>query len=214
MNQLKMDPEMPEFLRQNFTEENIRAYFNFHLENRPTDNVTEPETPRLGIDPATIIMIGTQIWKIVEGGKPTSQIGVAYAGAVPAGTTWNQLADWRDTVFSQPGNWHFHYEWTNYLGTHASVDWRWAWQAQGNYQGIGKYVTNAGPTPSNVRVGWGYNLDISVAPQPNPVNYGSSSQPVAGLQFVFTIKVSNPLNTETVQHRTVLKGDGSALCNP
>jgi hypothetical protein len=213
MNQLKMDPDMPAFLRNNFTEENVLRYFTFHLEERPTfPNNTEPE--RLGIDPATIIMIGTQIWKIVEGGKPTSSINVAYGGAIPAGAAWNQMAGWRDNVWSQPGNWHFHYDWTNIMGTHVSVDWKWTWQCSGNYQGIGKYVNIGAPIPSNIRVGWGYNLDISVAPQQNPVNYGSTAQPIAGLQFVLTLKITNPLNTETVQHRAVLKGDCGAVCNP
>jgi hypothetical protein len=210
MNKLKQDPDMPAFLRSNFTEENVLRYFTFHLGKRSTDNGTDEHASRLGIDPATIIQIGTIIWKIIDGGKPTSQIGVAYGGAVPAGTTWTQLAGWRDSVSSGI---HSHYEWTNYLGTHASVDWKWAWQCQGNYQSVGKYITNGGPVPSNVRVGWGYNLDISVAPN-QPVNYGSTSQPNAGLQFVLTIKVTNPLNSETVQHRAVLKGDCSSLCNP
>jgi len=212
MSAWKADPELPAFLRNNFTAENLEAYFTLPdaLES-PESNLTMPH--RAQIDPATIIQIGNAVWQIVKDGKPTSQIGVAYGGAIPDGSTWQTLSGWRDTVWNIPGNYHFHYEWKNYLGTHASVDWSWTWKSNGNYQNIGKYITLGGAVPSNVRVGWGYNLQLTITPS-TPLNYGTPSNPVAGLVFTLTIKVSNPLNDETVNHQAVLKGDGSGMCSP
>lgn len=86
------------------------------------------------------------------------------------------------------------------------------------------------PVASVSKVGWGYNLDISVSPS-NPINYGqypapsyrpqpsdwslaahhagTVANPIAGLNFLLTIKATNPLNSETVTHQATIKGDCS-----
>jgi hypothetical protein len=46
--------------------------------------------------------------------------------------------------------------------------------------GVGQYVTDAGVAVTNINVDWGYTVQVSAAIS-NPLNYGSQSNPVSGM---------------------------------
>jgi len=212
------DPQLPSPLRSNFTQENIIAYFTTipHLTREgPVECppvIPQNHTLGTGIDYGKIIEIGFKVWDIVKQNQPTSAWTHSWAGAVTEkASSWTQLTGWRDMDWRQDNS-HFKYRAVNGFGiTTVAVDWRWTWKAGGKYQGGGNFMSVAGAIPSGINVLWGYNLDLGIFAS-NALNYGTTTNPIAGMTFLLSLKVSTPLQTSTITHTATLKGDGNANC--
>ncbi|MEX0799566.1 MAG: hypothetical protein WD025_08975, partial [Bacteriovoracaceae bacterium] len=78
----------------------------------------------------------------------------------------------------------------NYMGMKpVSFEFMLIFSYGGKYGGKGVYLTGAQIKPTDVQVGWGYNLDANFQVQ-SVVNQGSAENPVAGavLMIDYTIK--------------------------
>jgi hypothetical protein len=154
------------------------------------------------IDPATIILIGQTIWAIVKENKPESSINTNQNAVVPKGATWTDLAGWRQQKW--PG-----WQWTlvnGFGGTVVDYKWSFNFLCQGKYKNIGKYLENAGAFPTSLDVAWGYTVNVK-AQILNPFNYGTTSNPVAGLTLTMTLDSSTVIKKITQTCTVNLLGD-------
>jgi len=163
----------------------------------------------VGIDISTIIAIGKQVWEIVKAGKPVVNYNTDWAGVVPKGVEWNDLAGFKDYKWG-PFKWDFE----NVLGmTNVKFHWNFAWSCKGSYNGHGAFIMKAGAAVAEIYAAWGYTVDVSCAVDHNPINYGTKVDPIAGLVVEVTLNVKTVLQSFTEKCRVSLHGDctGSLL---
>ncbi|MGZ3769831.1 MAG: hypothetical protein ACXVCP_09395 [Bdellovibrio sp.] len=139
-----------------------------------------------------IINIGKKIFAIVEAGRPVVNLKFDNANALPKGLTcWSDLAGW-----NVPQSKVYNVQYENGFGmTVVDFTYRVLYTAGGNYNGVGKYITNATVQPANVSVGWGFNFDAT-ATIPSVFNTGSKEEPVAGMQMNMEWKLTNVVTHE------------------
>lgn len=139
-----------------------------------------------------IINIGKKIFAVIEAGRPVVNLKIDNANALPKGLTcWSDLAGW-----NVPQSKVYNVQYENGFGmTVVDFTYRVLYTAGGNYNGVGKYITNATFQPANVSVGWGFNFDAS-ATIPSVFNTGSKNDPVAGMQMNMEWKVTNVVSHE------------------
>jgi len=170
---------------------------------------SNPIGDNLTIDPATLTLIGSTLWNIVKENKPVSNLDTNVNAIIPKGATWTDMAGWHQQKWNG-------WEWviTNPYGIQTvKYSWGFAFLCNGNYQGIGQYLENAGAFPQNIDVLWGYTVNV-VTSLANPFNAGTVKSPVAGITLTMTMETST-LVSKVVQKCTVnLKGDcGTEVIN-
>jgi len=176
---------------------------NIHSQNNRPPNRRNPGSSG-SIDPATIILIGKTLWAIVKENKPESNLDTNQNAVVPKGTTWTDLAGWRQQRW--PG-----WQWTLVNGFGGTVvDYKWAFNflCQGKYNNIGKYLENAGAFPTALDVAWGYTVNVK-AQVLNPFNFGTTSNPIAGLTLTMTLDSTTVIKKITQTCTVNLLGDCS-----
>jgi len=172
-----------------------------------TEKVHNNETLAKRVDPATIIMIGKQIWQIIVDNKPSSTVNTNSNAVIPQGAGFTDMSGWKQYAW-QPFQWR----WTNPYGiTVVDFQWSFDWNCQGNYRGVGKYIQNAGAFPKAINVAWGYTVSVD-AQMLQPTNIGTQKNPVAAVTFYMTMKISTIIKTASQSCKAVLQGDcGSIL---
>lgn len=162
------------------------------------------------IDWSQVILIGEKVIEIIKEGKPVVNIRRDAVAAIPAGlNAWGELNGWqapRTKVYSVTAK--------NYLGM-TVVDLRLKVSAMwgGGMNGKGKYLANVIVVPSSIYVLWGFFLDVWTENR-EPVNSGTSKDPVAGLGFDIRFKYGNALNLQEGAQDYFIKGDGTIQENP
>jgi hypothetical protein len=134
---------------------------------------------QIGVYVDQIINIGKKIWSVVEAGRPTVNMKLDTANALPRGMNcWTDMAGW-----SMPQAKVYSIQYVNYLDL-AVVDftYRVIYTPHGNVNGVGQYITNAGFIPTQVSVAWGFKFDVT-ASIPSVINQGTKEAPVAGMQM-------------------------------
>merc|ERR1712227_13167 len=94
-------------------------------------------------------------------------------------TDWQTLTNWESPVQSSS----FYIEFKNFLGMKLTrFEWKFAWKYGGSYNGVGQYVTQAGIQLQDAYAYTSEHLDVSVT-NLKPVNYGTSTAPIGGLDM-------------------------------
>jgi hypothetical protein len=194
---------------KNPTRKDVEKYFSavpMLIKSKENTHRIRPSLPKVegAIDPATLALIGKTLWAIIKENKPEANLESNINAVIPQGTTWTDMSGWRQQKW--PG-----WQWSlvNVYGV-TTVDYRWAFNflCNGNYKNIGKYIENAGAFPTMIDVSWGYKVNVK-GQVLNPFNYGTSTNPVAGLTLSMTMDV-NTLVKKITQTCTVnLIGDCS-----
>ncbi|QDK37032.1 hypothetical protein [Bdellovibrio sp. NC01] len=154
-----------------------------------------------------IINIGKKIWAIVEAGKPVVNIKLDTANALPKGVRcWTDMQGW-----AMPQSKVYRVQYENAYGmTVVDFSYRLMFTANGNVDGVGKYITNATFQPANLSVGWGFRFDATAA-IPAVFNQGTKQDPVAGMQMNMAWRVDSPLAHEESTESYFVTGDNKLV---
>jgi len=191
---------------KNPTREDMERYFEIEpMVSHPNVPKADDMELKSSIDPATLILIGKTLWAIVKENKPEANLETNLNAVVPKGTTWTDMAGWKQQKWSG-------WQWTLVNGFGIStVDYKWSFNflCNGNYQNIGKYIENAGAFPMGLDVAWGYTVNVK-GQVLNPFNYGTIKDPVAGLTLSMTMDSSTVIKKITQTCIVNLLGDCSS----
>lgn len=154
-----------------------------------------------------IINIGKKIWAIVESGKPVVSTKMDTASALPRGIQcWTDMAGW-----SAPKSKAFRIQYENAYGSDVvDFTYRIMFTANGNVDGVGKYITNATFIPANIRVGWGFRFDAT-AQIAAVFNQGTKQDPLAGMQMNMQWRVDSPMFHEETTESFFVTGDNKLV---
>eukprot|EP00450_Noctiluca_scintillans_P033910 CAMPEP_0194550610 /NCGR_PEP_ID=MMETSP0253-20130528/95797_1 /TAXON_ID=2966 /ORGANISM="Noctiluca scintillans" /LENGTH=203 /DNA_ID=CAMNT_0039398049 /DNA_START=57 /DNA_END=669 /DNA_ORIENTATION=+ len=147
------------------------------------------------ITPQEIIEIGKALYTAIEDNQAVLDVSTDWAAAVPDGITdWQTLTNWESPLQSSS----FYIEFKNKLGMKLTrFEWEFAWKYGGSYNGVGKYVTQAGIQVKDAYAYTSEHLDVSVT-NLKPVNYGTSTAPIGGLDVRQTLtKWESPLRSRS-----------------
>jgi len=163
------------------------------------------------VDPSVIWQIGKAVWNLIENNQPTSNVTESWAGAVPKGITdWTQLSEWRGPYYSE----NFYMEFKNHLGTKLTrFDWNFEFHYNGSLNGTGLYVTEAGVSVQNVYATLTEHVDVIIKAL-NPVNYGSASHPIGGLDLLVRFTSHGLFERTTLGCTMTVMGNGTRRLGP
>lgn len=154
-----------------------------------------------------IINLGKKIWTIVEAGKPVYSTKMDAASALPRGVRcWTDMAGW-----SAPQSKIYRIRYENTYGADVvDFTYRVMFTANGNIDGVGKYIMNATFVPANIRVGWGFKFDAN-AQVAAVFNQGTKQDPVAGIQMNLQWRVDSPVTHEESTDSFFMTGDNKLV---
>jgi len=175
-----------------------------HLEGAPAKYF--PSAVKDDIDIDKLIEIGKQIWEIVKEGQPVVDYSTDWAGAVPKDVGWMDLEGFKDMSYG-PFAWTF----KNTFGmTNVNFKWHFGYSCKGSYNGHGAFLTNVGTGIEELYAAWGYTVNVNATVDPNPTNYGTKIDPIAGLNVEVTMDVKTVLQSFTERCRVSIHGDCTA----
>jgi hypothetical protein len=159
--------------------------YQFYDETNPIDEA------ELIVD--KIINIGKKVWAIIDAGKPVSNLKYDVATALPQGAKcWLDLQQWQ-----APKSAAFVVSYKNLYGVElVHLKYRVLYLAGGNVKGVGKYVGYATVQPADIRMSWGYDLDVK-AEATAIYNQGTDRSPIGGLQLQITWTLKSVLQNFT-----------------
>lgn len=151
-----------------------------------------------------IINIGKKLWSLVEAGKPVYNVKTDVAHALPAGVQcWSDLENWNAP---QSQSWKVTYK--NKLGGKViEFAYRVSYIYGGQYKGLGRYITQATISPSEVYVAWGYKFNVE-ASIPSVFNIGTHANPIAGMLMNIRWIIDTTTNHHEVEHQYYVNGIG------
>lgn len=179
-------------------------------------NTTELNVSEAGLDPLNpidnahiwldkIINIGKKAWSVIELGRPVVNVKVDVANALPQGIKcWSHLAGW-----AAPQSKTYKVSYVNGFNYEVvSFAFRVIYTTGGNYNGVGRYITNATVVPAQLNVAWGYTFNASTV-IPSVFNSGSVAQPVAGMQLNLNWSVNTVMKHSQQSESFYVGGDGA-----
>ena len=146
---------------------------------------------------AAIVNGGVQAWNVINSGKPDASLSSSYASAIPGFSfNWANYSGWKKKEMV------YDYVVTNLMGIDV-IKIRYAVSFFYNGQDLrddeadvkGHYITNftVRPLETSVKWGWKFNMDVKMS---DPMNVGSSKDPVAYMQADLNHVTSTPLSTD------------------
>lgn len=189
---------------------NFRRYIQ--LQQTEMREISHPFA--LAINPYVIAQILFKAWDIVLAGKSVVSVEAKNASALPvmADYNWAKLTGWhpervvKNKLIIK-----------NLLGMEPiSMDYAIKLMFGGSAQGRGMYIASARVVPSNVKVLWGYDLDVAVN-VPNVVNVsGRDDDPIAQITLEIKHKIQSRFNGWVIKKSEMddaykLQGDGYFL---
>ncbi|MCB0384098.1 MAG: hypothetical protein KDD43_01800 [Bdellovibrionales bacterium] len=165
----------------------------------------KPQSTGITLD--QIINMGKKIWEIVKANKPVVEIKTKTANALPKGIQcWDQLESWN---FPKAETYKVVYK--NLMGIEVvRFTFRVIFTYGGQYQGKGKYITNATIVPADVNVVWGYTFGANVKIN-QVVNLGTKQNPKAGMEMNLDWMVKTPLVENRKTSTYFLSGEGELI---
>lgn len=152
-----------------------------------------------------IINMGKALFEVVKAGKPSLNVAVDVANALPKGMEcWMSLAN-----YSIPRAENKTIVIRNALDmTVVRLTNKVIWLPGGSYNNQGKYIGYATIVPADVFVGWGWSMDARVSAG-SVFNRGSADQPVAGMNMNMTYRVETPFSTSESTQSYFIDGEGN-----
>lgn len=147
-----------------------------------------------------IANIAKKAWKVVDDGRPVSNVHSLYATALPKGKRASQLQGW-----SKPRTHRYGFYVKNLYGIKTvEATYKVSYQYGGSLNGRGHYLTAVTVIPENVETMFGFNFNMSASvPDSTITNIGSSQNPVSALSLVLQWRISTILKRLPV-HSNVL----------
>lgn len=189
------------------TRESIVKFYSPQIVSvtRPSDKgAAAPIQPKDVITPGTVIQIGKFIWNVIENNQAVVNLTEDWGAAVPKGVTqWRELQHWKNT---QLGG--FKFEFKNFLGMRLTeFDWTWIWKYNGNVNGTGLYVTEAGAAVDQIYAYLTENVNVHVNAF-HPINYGTKAHPIGGIDLQLTMTSAGCFEKTEVGCHITMRGNG------
>lgn len=152
-----------------------------------------------------LMQAGNRAWDIVLQNRPTAEVELSYASALPQAATvrWESVSGWQPER-----SFEIEVAYKNLFGQKVI---RFSYQVRmifgGNLNGKGMYIASARVLPTEVLVLWGYNLDVKVR-APQVVNVATPDDPIAAVQLDVVWRVSTLVQSLTLAQSYWLQGDG------
>jgi hypothetical protein len=160
-----------------------------------------------GIDFNAMVLIGEKVVEILKRGAPVVNIKRDAVSVMPLGVqNWQQLAGWQIPVTKVYRLVVKNYFRDNVVDMRLKVSGMWG----GSLHGKGQYLANVVVVPAEVKVLWGWSLDLW-AEHREPVNAGSHDSPVAGLGFDIRYKIATIFNELNGSQDYYITGDGKIV---
>lgn len=158
---------------------------------------------------AAIVNGGVQAWNVINSGAPDANLSSSYASAIPGFSfNWANYSGWKKKeviytytitnlmqvdVIKVKYAVSFYYNGQNLTGADRPSGSPEAALAQRNAV-KGHYITNftVRPLAMNIKWGWKFSLNVRMS---DPMNIGTSDNPVAYLQSDLNYIVSTPFST-------------------
>lgn len=159
-----------------------------------------------GVSLEDIVMIGEQVWKIVEQNKPVVTFKAPVVHALPRGLScWSDLEQWQP-----PKTRTFEVIYLNGFNMEAvKFRFRLHYTYGGGSQGKGRYLANVTVMPAELNVLWGYNFDAFVEAV-DAVNLGTRESPLAGLELNMKWTVRTWAKESQSTFHFFVQGDGAS----
>jgi hypothetical protein len=154
-----------------------------------------------------IVNMAESVWKIIDSGRPSSEINGKTANAVPQVDDWQALQSPKG-----PKNW-----WAN---PHRRVSWPFddyvtvdcwiylKWEYGATYKGGGAYIPNIWIEVPQCYVGWKSSLDVDLRVH-NPTNDGTDTAPIARVPISVSGTLTNPLRSDRIEYSLIIWGNGN-----
>lgn len=152
---------------------------------------------RFVVTGALVVMAGSKLWKVIVNGRPSVQLGTAYASAIPSFSfNWDDLSGWKKVT----RRYRFAVD-SKLQGRAVDVLYEVAFY-HGEIPGPdpalkGAYIANFTIKPIKIDVKWGWELYMETS-MADPMNIGSAGKPVALLTSNLLWRYSGPLRRPTV----------------
>lgn len=186
------------------------AYERFQAQRLQLESVERVDQGLFFVNPYLIAQVLLKAWDIVVQNKPVVNVEAKNVSALPvmADYSWNKLTGWkRERVVK------YSLSVKNLYGTETvKMDYLVRLLYGGGVAGRGQYIASARVVPRNVKVLWGYNLDVNVN-VPSVVNISREDDPIAAvtLEVAYTIKsqiMGFTIKKSSTQDTYLLQGDG------
>jgi hypothetical protein len=156
-----------------------------------------------------IVNAAAAAWKIIEDGRPSSQITSTTANAVP------HVDDWQSLVGAQ-GPTRIHrrrtnqvgWPFDNYLNVDIQIDLLFQYGA--TYHGGGLFIPNIYIEVPECFLGWEYHADVDIqVHNPTNDNTANPAAPIAKVPVSISGTVSNPFWSSRIEWGYTLWGTGA-----
>lgn len=156
---------------------------------------------------STIVTIGKTTWKLIDDNDLVVDYEDDWAGAVKPEyeDSLDSLEGWEGQKSDE-----YKFEWKVGLSVVSELKFKFIWDSEGhNAEGLGKYIVDAGVkvTHSYARKGQWTFAHVEVR---NPVNYGSSNDPIAGLDVQVFFESKSNFADSTVSCTMTVRGDSDS----
>jgi len=164
--------------------------------------------PESKVAPAAIVNGGVQAWNVINSGAPSANLSSSYASAIPGFSfNWANYSGWKKKevvytytitnlmqidVINVKYAVSFYYNGQNLSGARIEDNPETTLSARNQIKG--HYITNftVRPLTMNIKWGWKFSLNVRMS---DPMNIGTSDDPVAYLQSDLNYVVSTPFST-------------------
>lgn len=168
-----------------------------------------PEGQKFVVAAGIIILAGAAAWGVITDNRPSADLNTSYASAIPGfNFNWNSLDGWKKVTRK------YRFTVDHWLQGRA-VDI--TYEVSFNYGAIplpgakglhnGHYITNFVVKPEAIDLKWGWKVSLNAA-MSDPMNIGSSDNPVAALLADLRWQYSKPLTTKPNLGVTTISVDG------
>lgn len=156
---------------------------------------------------ADVVNMAQTVWKIIEDGKPVTNINSSTANAVPQVNDWQSLrgSQGPSTIWMKRYNrvgWPF----DDYVNVEFEIDLKFEYGA--TYHGGGLFIPNIYVEVPTCFVGWRYTVDVDIHVH-NPTNAGSDTAPIAKVPVSITGSMGNPFWSSRIEWGFTLYGNGN-----
>lgn len=155
-----------------------------------------------------LVAIGSKVWKIIEGGRPVSDVQLGHSVSVLPRLNgevvpFDQMENW-----SLPASKTFQVEFVNGFGMSViSFEYSVDFQYGGNFNGSGLYLNAVSVRASNVSVNWGFEFN-ALSSVVSISNLGSGENPVAAASLELSYKAKSVMSDITSSERFDVSGRG------
>lgn len=148
-----------------------------------------------------IVNMAETAWKIIDAGRPSSEITGTTANAVPNVSDWTNL----QAGTARKVSWSIKYK-NLYEVEVVAITFEIHWQYGATYMSGGAYIPNLWLSVPKCDIEWGYSADIAVTVR-NPSNAGTTQAPVAKLPLTVSGTVATPIRSRHVEWNFEFEGD-------